>query len=300
MINLTKFNKTAYFIILDLLIAFVILSTILFIIAVIKLNHSNEHQTPKWIISLLTFIIPLISSSFFGQIFYSFLTIFYCDYETNSSFYSQSDQCLQGIMFQVEAILCIIAIVFLFLVAYVTNCVFYIPMCLKGNNKKIHSLNDIIFLFTKIISNILFICLKSESDVYIFLILCTFTAWVNYYCVTIYQGYSNKKLAFANIYLALILLWGFLCLTIGKLVKSLLDFNGTSYLFIIGIVLIFINTYYQTQIKNELYSIDRVKITSYIEYYKYIIELQTLIEQKDNSRENKIALKSFLMKIEEN
>ena len=300
MINLTKFNKTAYFIILNLLIAFVILSTILFIIAVIKLNHSNEHQIPKWIISLLTFIIPLISSSFFGQIFYSFLTIFYCDYETNSSFYSQSDQCLQGIMFQVEAILCIIAIVFLFLVAYVTNCVFYIPMCLKGNNKKIHSLNDIIFLFTKIISNILFICLKSESDVYIFLILCTFTAWVNYYCVTIYQGYSNKKLAFANIYLALILLWGFLCLTIGKLVKSLLDFNGTSYLFIIGIVLIFINTYYQTQIKNELYSIDRVKITSYIEYYKYIIELQTLIEQKDNSRENKIALKSFLMKIEEN
>ena len=113
-------------------------------------------------------------------------------------------------------------------------------------------------------------------------------------------NYSNKNLAFANIYLALVLLWGFFCLLISKLIKSLIIFNGTSYLFFIGVILIFIKTYYKTKLKNDLYSIDREKITSYIEYYKYIIELQNLIEQKDNSRENKIALKSFLMRIEEN
>ena len=58
-------------------------------------------------------------------------------------------------------------------------------MCLKGRNKKIHSLNDVIFLITKIILNIINIVLKNESDEYIFLILCNFTAMINYYCVTI-------------------------------------------------------------------------------------------------------------------
>ena len=253
-----------------------------------------------WLVSILTFLVPAISSSFFGQIFYALLTIFYCNYETNSSFYSQSEECLQGIWFNIESVLCIIAMIFLFCMAYVTNNVFYIPMCLKGKNKKIHSLNEVIFLITKVILNILFTCFKNNSDVYIFLILCNFTAWINYYCVSIYQGYSNKHLAFANTYLALVLLWGFLCLLIGNLIKGLIEFNGTSYLFIIGVILIFINTYYKSKLKKEIYSIDREKINSYLEYYRYIIELQNLIEQKDNSRENKIALKSFLMRIEEN
>ena len=268
--------------------------------AAIKLNRNSNNQIPIWIISILTFIIPLISRSFFGQIFHSLLAIFYCNYETNSSFYSESEQCLEGIWFKIEAILCLIAIVFLFFIAYVTNCVFYIPMCLKGKNKKIHSLNDVILLFTKIILNILFISLKNEKDTYAILILCNLVSGLNFYSLTVYQGYSNQNLAFANSYLSLILFWGFICLFIGKLIKDLIVFNGTIYLFLIGFVLLFIQTYYKSKIKKELYNIDREKITSYIEYYKYIIELQTLIEKKDDSRENKIALKSLLMKIEEN
>ena len=297
---MTRFNKTSYFIFLNLLIFVIILTTLVFIFAAVKVNRSSDHLIPKWLLSFLTFIVPAISSSFFGQIFYSLLTIFYCNYETNSSFYDKSEKCLQGIWFNIESVLSIIAIIFLFCLAYVTNNVFYIPMCLKGKNKKIHSLNDVIFLFTKIILNILFTCFKNNSDEYVFLILCNFTCWINYYCVSIYQGYSNKHLAFANIYLALVLLWGFLCLLFGNLIKSLIAFNGVSYLFIIGAILIFMNTYYKSKLKNDLYSIDRDKISSYIEYYKYTIELQNLIEQKDNSRENKISLKSFLMRIEEN
>ena len=297
---MTRFNKASYFIFINILIFFIFLTTAIFIFAAVKLNHSSEHRIPTWLVSILTFIIPAISSQFFGQIFYSLLTIFYCNYETNSSFYSKSEECLQGIWFNIESVLCIIAMILLFCMAYVTNNVFYIPMCLKGKNKKIHSLNEVIFLITKVILNILFTCFKNNSDVYIFLILCNFTAWINYCCVSIYQGYSNKHLAFANTYLALVLLWGFLCLLIGNLIKGLIEFNGTSYLFIIGVILIFINTYYKSKLKNEIYSIDREKINSYLEYYRYIIELQNLIEQKNNSRENKIALKSFLMRIEEN
>ena len=297
---MTRFNKASYFIFINILIFFIFLTTAIFIFAAVKLNHSSEHRIPTWLVSILTFIIPAISSQFFGQIFYSLLTIFYCNYETNSSFYSREEECRQGLWFNVESILCIIAIIFVSIIAYVTNNVFYIPMCLKGKNKKIHSLNDVIFLFTKIILNIMVAILKNESDVYIFLILCNFISLVNYYCVSIYQGFSNKNLAFANIYLSLVLLWGFLCLLIGNIIESLISFNGTSYLYIIGVVLIFINTYYKTKLKKELYSIDRNKIDSYFEYYKYLIELQNLIETKDNSRENKIALKSFLMRIEEN
>ena len=227
---MTRFNKTSYFIFLNLLIFAIFSITLTFIFAAIKINRSSDHQIPMWLVSILTFLVPAISSSFFGQIFYALLTIFYCNYETNSSFYSESEECLQGIWFNIESVLCIIAMIFLFCMAYVTNNVFYIPMCLKGKNKKIHSLNEVIFLITKVILNILFTCFKNNSDVYIFLILCNFTAWINYYCVSIYQGYSNKHLAFANTYLALVLLWGFLCLLIGNLIKGLIEFNGTSYL----------------------------------------------------------------------
>ena len=134
LINFTKFNKLSYFIFINILVLFIVLSAIFFVMAAIKLNRNSNNQIPIWIISILTFIIPLISRSFFGQIFHSLLAIFYCNYETNSSFYSESEQCLEGIWFKIEAILCLIAIVFLFFIAYVTNCVFYIPMCLKGKN----------------------------------------------------------------------------------------------------------------------------------------------------------------------
>ena len=300
LINFTKFNKLSYIIFLNIIILFIILSAIFFVLTAIKLKRKSNHQIAMWTISILTFVIPLISRSFFGQIIYSLLTIFYCSSESNSSFYSESQKCLEGIFFKIEAIFCSIAILFLFLIAYVTNCVFYIPMCLKGKNKKIHSLNDVILLFTKIILNILFITLKNAKDTHAILILCNLVTGFNYYSLTVYQGYSNKKLAFVNTYLSLLLFWGFICLFIGKLIKDLIIFNGTMYLFFIGFILLFIQTYYKSKLKKELYTIDRDKITSYIEYYKYIVELQTLVEKKDDSRENKIALKSFLMKIEEN
>ena len=289
----------SYFLFLNILILFIVLSTILFVIAAIKLNHNNK-QISKLVISILTFVIPMISTTFFGQIFYTLLSIFDCNYVTNSSFFSESEECLQGMWFNIESIFCIIAMICLFCIAYVTNSIFYIPMCLKGSNKKIHSLNDVIFLFTKIIINILFSCFRNNSDTYIILILCNLVTWFHFYFISVYQGYSNQNFAFVNIYFSLALFWGYFCLLVGKLIKELIFFNGTSYLYFIGIILLFIETFYKTKMKNELYNIDRDKITSYIEYYKYINQLQTLIERKDDSRENKIALKSLLVRIEEN
>ena len=244
-------------------------------------------------------ILPLISSFFFGQIFFTLLTPFYCDESNTHSFFSESYKCLGGLWFDVESTLCLISILILFFISYITNLLFYNTMGLRAKNKKIHSLTDVIFLFTKIIMNLLFLFFRNIIDNFPLLILCIFLTGFNLYCLYSYQGYSNKILYFINYIFAAILFWGFICLFIGK-IFNLVGFNGTIYLFLIGIIFIIIYFYYKIEQINLFFMIDISKISSSIEYYKYILHLQTLIEDKNKSRKNKLILKSFLKKMEEN
>ena len=248
----------------------------------------------------MQFIIPFISSSFFTQFFYTFLTIFYCD-DNNSknSYFSSSYKCLSGIWFYIQVPLCLISIILLLFISYITNLIFYNPMCLRAKNKKIHSSTDVIFLFTKIIMNILFLFFKDTKDCYPLLILCIIFTSINAYCLIKYQGYSNKNIFFINCFLSILLLWGFISLFIGKIFIDLLSFNGSSYLFLVGIILIFIYMFFKSSQEEILFMIDKSSFDSSIIYYKYILKLQTLIEDKDKTRENKLILKSFLIKQEE-
>ena len=290
-------NEIIYFIILNSFILVIFLSFLLFIVTIIKL-YNNNLQT-LWQIYILEFIIPFISSSFFGQIFYTLLTVFSCDKDnSNNSFFSSSYKCLEGLRFYIQAPLCIIAIIILLFLSYITNLIFYNPMCLRARNKKIHSLTDVIFFVTKILMNIIFLFLKNQKDIYPLLILCNLFTGINFYYLIYYQGYSNKNIFFINNFLSLILFFGFLCLFIGKIFNSLVGFDGTSYLFVIGSILIFIYTFYKAD--TLLFIIDKSKISSSITFYKYILQIQTLIENKNKSRENKLILKSFLLKVEEN
>ena len=176
--------------------------------------------------------------------------------------------------------------------------IFYNPMCLRVKNKKIHSLTDVFFFFTKIILIALFLFLRNVKDNYPLLITSIFFTGINAYYLIAYQGYSNKTLFFINTFLGLILFWGFVCLFISQIFNSF-GFNGTCHLFVTGIFLILLYVYYLTKRNILLFMIDKEKISSSIEYYKYILNLQTLIEDKNKSRENKLMLKSFLAKIEE-
>lgn len=295
-INFTKNNIIIYFAFLNLFVLIIIFSLIIFIIATVKLN--NQNLTSLWFIYILQFIIPFISSDIFCQIFYTLLTPFFCD-ENNNSFFDNSYKCFHGIWFDIQAPICIIAIIILFVISYITNLVFYNPMCLRAKNKKIHSLTDVFFFFTKILLNILFLFFRNVNDNYPLLILSIIFTGINVYYLISYQGYSNKNLFFINTFLGIILFWGFVCLFISKIFNSF-GFTGTCHLFVTGIVLILIYVYYHTKHNNLLFMIDKEKISSSIEYYKYILNLQTLIEEKDNSRDNKLMLKSFLAKIEEN
>jgi len=295
LINFTKNNIIIYFVFLNSFVLIVIFSLILFIIATIKLN--NQSLTSLWPIYILQFIIPFISSEIFCQIFYTLLTPFFCD-ENNNSFFDNSYKCFKGIWFDIQAPICIIAIIILFVISYITNLVFYNPMCLRAKNKKIHSLTDVFFFFTKILLNILFLFFRNIDDKYPLLISSIIFTGINMYYLITYQGYSNKNLFFINTFLGIILFWGFLCLFISKIFNSF-GFNGTCHLFVTGIFLILIFVYYQTKQNELLFMIDKEKISSSIEYYKYILNLQILIEDKDSSRDNKLMLKSFITKIEE-
>ena len=287
-INFAKDNTIVYFIILNLFILIIILSLVFFIITTVKMYNNNLQSL--WSIYILGFIFPFISSSFFGQIFYTLLTVVTCEDNSDYSYFSSSYKCLEGIWFYVQAPLSMISIIILFVISYITNLIFYNPMCLRAKNRKIHSLTDVIFLFTKIVMNILFIFFRNVNDNYPLIILSIITSGINFYFLSIYQGYSNKNIFFINNFLALSLLWGFISLFLGKILNSLIGFNGTSYLFLISIILILIYVFYKSKHDELLFTIDKSKIDSSISYYKYILKLQTLIEEKNKSRENKLMI----------
>ena len=92
-INFAKENTIIYFIILNFFIFLVIVSLVLSIITIIKIKNDNLISLVP--IYILQFIIPFISSSFFGQIIYAFLTVFYCEENTNNSFFNSSYKCLR-------------------------------------------------------------------------------------------------------------------------------------------------------------------------------------------------------------
>ena len=297
-IYFSKGNTVVYFVILNFFILIIIISLILLIITVIKIKNSNLNSLV--LIYILQFTIPFISSSFFGQIIFALLTAFYCEEETNNSFFNSNYKCLGGLWFYIQSPLCIIAIIILFFIAYLTNLIFYNPMCLRAKNKKIHSLTDVIFLFTKIMMNIIFLFARNSEDKYPLLIVSILFTGINLYCLLIYQGHSNKNLFLINNILASILLWGFVCLFLSNIFHDLIGFNGAGYLYFIGIILIILYVVYKEKQETLLFMIDKSEIKSSIIFYKYIQKIQTLIEHKNDTRENKLMLKAYLLKVEEN
>ena len=207
-INYTKNNPIVYFIILNFFIFFIILSSIIFVIAAIKIN--NKYLNPLLYIQILQFIIPFISTYFFSQFFYSLLTVFSCDdKDPKASFFSQSYKCLNGMWFYIQVPLCSISLILLLFISFITNLIFYNPMCLRAENKKIHSLPDVIFLLTKIIMNILFVFFKNQKDSYPLLIICIILTGINSYYLINYQGYSNSNMFFINCLLSIYIFLGF-------------------------------------------------------------------------------------------
>ena len=296
LINYTKEHIIIYFIAYNFFVLLIIFSSIFFMVIAIKLKNNNN--MPMKSITILKFIIPFISTNFFGQIFYTLLTAFYCEKKTNESFFSSSHKCFRGKWFDIQAPLSIISILCLFIISYITNSLFYNPLCLRAKNKKIHSLSDIVLLLTKILMNLLFLFLKNEEDNFPLLMLYIIITGINAYCLVFYQEYSNTNLFFINVFLSITLFWGFCCLFFGK-IFSHFEFSGAHYLFFVGIIIILISLIFKPKTDKLFYLLDKTNVDSSFQYYKYMIKLQTLIENKNKSRENRLLLNSFLLKQKE-
>ena len=184
LINFTKEHIIIYFIAYNFFVLLIIISSIFFMVIAIKLKNNNN--IPLRSISILEFIIPFISSYFFGQILYTLLSIFFCEKNTHDSFFSSSHKCFRGKWFDIQVPFSIISILFLFIISYITNSLFYNPLSLRAKHRKIHSLSDIVLLLTKILMNISLLLLKNEEDNYPLLILFIIFTGINVYCLVFY------------------------------------------------------------------------------------------------------------------
>ena len=105
-----------------------------------------------WPIEFLKYVLPTISSTFYGQIFALLISAFKCP--TGRIYYNASVSCTIGTWFYIIAPIGAIAIIIQVIISYITISLYYqADFISEGNDilKKRKSIPDIIFLLTKMI-----------------------------------------------------------------------------------------------------------------------------------------------------
>ena len=229
-----------------------------------------------WPIKLLRYFLPFFSITFFGQSFLALVTVFDCT--GGHSYVSEDKKCRSGTLYLIIMPFIIIAIIFLFLISAITNLLYFRPVFIKCNSdilKKENSYSDIIFLFTKILINLIFILDKgNENDHWSILFFTVVLSGINAYYSLFYQNRLNKTLALLNKMFSLILLLANLSLLIGKIFKIInIGFNGSIYIFFIGIIFIIIFIVYYHIKETKFLSIDFTHINTPGNFLKYVSKL---------------------------
>ena len=264
-------------------------------------RFKNDKLNILWPLTILKFCLPCFSFSFFSQSFLLKLTIFDC--KNGFTFVNEDIKCRTGLWFSFLAPLTFLALLFHVSYAIITNLLYYKPKFINCDSnllKKTNILPDIVFILIKIGINILFILDKeNEDEHWIILSILVLFSGTNAYYNLYYQNRVNKTLSLLNNILCLITFASFLTLFIGQLFKSF-GFSGSIYLFSCFPVIIFI--FLLTNKINDLnyILIDYTEIDNPIDYLYYIYKYYDIIENKNYSRNNLVALKSLISKIEEN
>ena len=221
-------------------IIFLIIILILFFIMSFRLNSGKYNIL--WPIYILKYCLPIISQTFFGQIFILLISAFKCK-EGRYYYNSKSTDCKIGTWYYIGIPISILAIIIQLLLSYITNSMYYqADFIIEGNNtlKKRTSTTDIILLFNKIILIIIFgFDKEKEYEHWGILLVSCFTIGINIYAILFLQYYENIIIKKLSYFYSLFLFWGFFTLLIGKIFKSW-QFNGSFYLFIFGLALIII------------------------------------------------------------
>ena len=281
-------------------IIFVIFFTsILILIMAYKIR--NKKKKIFWEIKILKYILPILSFGFYGQIYLMFTTIFYCRLSESKT--SPYLTCRPNHWFYKIKIIGGIAMFLHFLIAYITNTLYYKPVYLPSESdllKKSNSLPDVIFLFTKIIIITIFILDKGvESEHWAIISFLVLVSGINAYFTLFYKNRKNKILLSLNNYFCLLLFSGFLILLIGKIIK-LLNFNGGIYFFCSCFIIIFIFIIFFKSDEMDFISKDYRNIDNPDEYLQYVNSFYNIIKNKNNSRKYSTLIKSIICSIEEN
>ena len=231
----------------------------------------NKKNKILWPIKILKYCLPIFSFGFYGQIYLLFTTIFYCrKTESKTSPYLK---CRPGHWFNKTKIFGGIAMVLHFLIAYITNTLYYRPVYIPSESdllKKTNSIPDVIFLFTKIIIISIFIMDKGvESEHWAILSFLVFVTGINAYFTLFYKNRKNKILLYINNFFSLVLFSGFVILFIGKIIKFL-DFNGGIYFFGTCFIIIIIFIIFYKSDEKDFISKNYKDIDNPDEYLQYV------------------------------
>ena len=271
------------------------------IIIVMAFRIKNNKLNILWPLYILKFFLPFLSFTFFSQSFLLLSTIFDC--KEGFSYVSTTMKCRSGTWFAVFGPLSGTALFLQSFNAIITNSLYFKPIFYnRGSDllKKTSSFPDFISIMTKICVNILFISDKGQEDehwaILTFLIIFNGT---NAYYYLYYQNRANKALTTLNNIFCLITLLAYISLFIGKVFKAL-EFTGTIYLFLSGIIIIIIFVFIYKDNEIDFVLLDYSEINNPIDYLYYVSTYFNIIEKRDKSRDNLIILKSLIAKIEQN
>ena len=298
-IPLLRGKNLVYYIIILLITLLIFFMAILIIVMIVVITKKIKLF---WPIKILRYLLPFFSITFLGQTFLTLMTIFDC--AGGHSYVNEDQKCRTGAIYLTLMPFIIIAIAFLFLISIITNLLYFKPIFIKTNSdvlKKENSYPDIVFFFTKIGIILIFILDKEdENDHWAVLFFSVLLSGINAYYSLFYQNRLNRTLALLNKIFCLILLFAYLSLLIGKILNRInIGFNGTIYIFFIGILFIIIFIYYYHIKETNFLSIDFTHINTPGYFLKYVSKLFFFFVNGKNSRNSNLIFKSLIPIIKE-
>ena len=253
-----------------------------------------------WPICILKYCLPIICFTFFGQLFLLLLSIFIC--RNDKTYYDDKIPCRKNRFFYLSAPTSILGIIIQLILSYITISMYFVPDFInRGSDllKKRTSMPELFFLFCKIFIIVIFIFDKeSEKEHWgILFILCLVTG-INAYAVLFLQNYENTIIKRFNNFYSLFLFWGFVCLFILKIFKAW-EIGGGLYLFILGILLIFIYCIYYMKNYTDFLKLNYNELNNSTIFLNYIKAFLQITKQRKDTRDNSIILTSLIQKIEQ-
>ena len=281
--TLLKDKSNQYYIFISIIISLIYALTGLILYTTYKIKNNNKLRM-TWAIEIIRFFLPIISMGFFGQIFLFLTTTF--DHQNGYSLYYP---------------LSIIAMILHIIISFITNSLYYKSIFIISNSdvlKKTNCFADLSLFMMKIFIIILIIIDKQKNtsrwEILLLLVVITgFNAYINLN----YQNKLNVILLLLNIIFSLIVFNGFFCLFIGY-TFTYLDFNGSIYLFFVGIICIFVFILFLKKKEINYVLINYKNINNPNEYIIYILNYYRIISSQNNSRNYSMILKSYISTVE--